>query len=391
MAERIGLALSGGGSRAIAFHLGCLRALKKAGALDRVEVISTVSGGSVIGALYALHHDDFSRFEAETENFLKQGLIWPTLKHSLTSLSGVKALVTGVMLRVIAWILTLTNLLVSSVAKILPSSEFVKIRALHLASPIPRWASRTTLIREVLHSHVFERSRLSGLKSLPFNIIFNSADLRTGAAFYFSPKQSGIWRYGELADNDVPLSHAVAASAAHPLFLPALDEHLAFNLRNGSRESRHVVLTDGGIYDNTGLAPLWPDRDPDVSLNTTNVDAIICCRAGYGLRQDPPVQFFVQRLMSSFYCVHGRAENAAIKRLFDLKNSGVLQSVLLPFLGQDDSRLRYRPEGLVTREQAFDYPTDFAAMPVDWITRLSTRGEQLTEALLKEHWGLEKH
>jgi hypothetical protein len=32
----IGLALSGGGSRAIAFHLGCLRALQERGVLQKV-------------------------------------------------------------------------------------------------------------------------------------------------------------------------------------------------------------------------------------------------------------------------------------------------------------------------------------------------------------------
>ena len=41
--RRIGLALSGGGSRAIAFHLGCLRALHDYGLLDDVDVISAVS------------------------------------------------------------------------------------------------------------------------------------------------------------------------------------------------------------------------------------------------------------------------------------------------------------------------------------------------------------
>jgi len=39
----IALALSGGGSRAIAFHLGCLRALNERGVLQKVSVISAVS------------------------------------------------------------------------------------------------------------------------------------------------------------------------------------------------------------------------------------------------------------------------------------------------------------------------------------------------------------
>lgn len=49
----IGLSLSGGGSRAIAFHFGCLQALHDLGILDDVRVLSTVSGGSVVGALLA--------------------------------------------------------------------------------------------------------------------------------------------------------------------------------------------------------------------------------------------------------------------------------------------------------------------------------------------------
>lgn len=51
---RIGLALSGGGFRAAAFHIGVLKRLEELRVLHRVEVLSTVSGGSITGALYAL-------------------------------------------------------------------------------------------------------------------------------------------------------------------------------------------------------------------------------------------------------------------------------------------------------------------------------------------------
>jgi predicted acylesterase/phospholipase RssA len=52
---KLGLALSGGGHRAAFFHIGVLAKLAELGLLRRVEVISTVSGGSIIGALYYLH------------------------------------------------------------------------------------------------------------------------------------------------------------------------------------------------------------------------------------------------------------------------------------------------------------------------------------------------
>ena len=52
---KLGLALSGGGHRAAFFHIGVLAKLAEHGLLRRIEVVSTVSGGSIVGALYYLH------------------------------------------------------------------------------------------------------------------------------------------------------------------------------------------------------------------------------------------------------------------------------------------------------------------------------------------------
>lgn len=51
---KLGLALAGGGFRASLFHLGVLRRMAELDLLPHVEVLSTVSGGSIIGALYIL-------------------------------------------------------------------------------------------------------------------------------------------------------------------------------------------------------------------------------------------------------------------------------------------------------------------------------------------------
>ena len=48
-AELVGLALSGGGIRSATFSLGLLQALAKEGKLGRIDILSTVSGGSYIG------------------------------------------------------------------------------------------------------------------------------------------------------------------------------------------------------------------------------------------------------------------------------------------------------------------------------------------------------
>jgi predicted acylesterase/phospholipase RssA len=53
-AGKLGIALSGGGFRASLFHIGVLAALAEFDLLRHIEVLSCVSGGSVIGAHYAL-------------------------------------------------------------------------------------------------------------------------------------------------------------------------------------------------------------------------------------------------------------------------------------------------------------------------------------------------
>src|SRR5262249_29464304 len=49
-AGKVGLALSGGGFRASLFHIGMLAKLAEADLLRHVEVLSCVSGGSIVGA-----------------------------------------------------------------------------------------------------------------------------------------------------------------------------------------------------------------------------------------------------------------------------------------------------------------------------------------------------
>jgi predicted acylesterase/phospholipase RssA len=51
---KVGLALSGGGFRASFYHLGVLARLAEVDALRHIDVLSTVSGGSIVGAHYYL-------------------------------------------------------------------------------------------------------------------------------------------------------------------------------------------------------------------------------------------------------------------------------------------------------------------------------------------------
>jgi len=252
-----------------------------------------------------------------------------------------------------------------------------------LASPVRRFASRTTLLETALDNHLFKGRTLNDLPSHP-NLVVNATELRTGASFRFGIKESGSWRWGRVRFNSIPLAHAVASSAAYPMFLPAFDEYFEFD-RNGVVEMSRVLLTDGGVYDNLGVTCFWPDRSSAISLNVQKVDMILCCSAGYGLKNENPSQFFLARLISALGATFDRAQNASIQRLHDLKANGKITGFVFPYLGQQDKQLPNPPIDLVAREDAHIYPTNFNAMPADWIDRLSKRGEQLTICLVNAY------
>src|SRR4051794_32752628 len=50
----IALCLSGGGYRAMLFHIGALRRLNEAGLLSKLKLVSSVSGGSITAGMLAL-------------------------------------------------------------------------------------------------------------------------------------------------------------------------------------------------------------------------------------------------------------------------------------------------------------------------------------------------
>lgn len=62
---KLGLALSGGGYRATFFHLGVVRCLRDYGRLRDVDVITSVSGGSILAAHLVLNWGKYNGTEAE--------------------------------------------------------------------------------------------------------------------------------------------------------------------------------------------------------------------------------------------------------------------------------------------------------------------------------------
>lgn len=381
---RIGLALSGGGSRAIAFHLGCLRALHDRGLLDRVTVLSAVSGGSVIAALWAYADTDFVDFEAKVMRLLKRGLIWGIARHTLASPETPKILASvlvaggaaaaGGAVRVVVSMLGLLRLRGPRLAKL----------AANCSAPVRRFASRTSAFERYLRTSFFSDQTLDQVVRPGLTVVLNATELRTGTAFRFGSKESGTWRLGRLREKPT-VARAVAASAAFPALLPCLDLALEFEL-HGVVDTRRVIITDGGVYDNLGISCMLPGRSEAFSTNAHTVDFIIACDAGQGMPTGAAKPFaWGSRMLATIGTIHRRTQTQAYDLLHRMTANREIAGFMLPYLGQIDARLPYAPSDLIKREAVMDYPTDFSPMSNANIEMLAGRGEQLCRIMIESY------
>jgi len=387
---RLGLALSGGGSRAIAFHLGCMRALHDLGLLQRAEVMSTVSGGSVIGAAYAYgHYQDFREFDRAMVDLLRAGLQRRILISALGS-RHVIPLVCTLLLHAVARTMFGIARFCLWIASWMANTSAQRLRGKldTLQGKLPVYGTLSTAFQAALDNALFHGRSLREIKHPELEIVINACDLRTGTAFRFGSRRSGGWRYGAIRESgDVPVAKAVAASAAYPLLLPPLIEKFDFVRRNGNLHSDEVVLTDGGIFDNLGVNVLEPGRDDSISVNVFRLTHIICLNADSGQFVLGGRTFWLtERITKSFTTVHRRVHDATYNRLHRMVEAGELTGFLMAYLGQDDAKLPAPPPDLVTKEAVRDYPTDFSRMAKHNIDLLTTRGEQLTRLLVSRYF-----
>lgn len=165
----IGLALSGGGYRAAAYHLGTLCALYKLGVLDRIDTISSVSGGSIASAYYLLHMGDFEKFDERFYKKLGYGVMHLTFLNILLVLCIFAAL--GFL--VSPW---LSLLIIPSFCfcyKMFPLSWLFELQY--------RWL-------------FFGNKTLSNLPDKP-SLVINTTDVAQGCLFKFSKNRAWGYNY----------------------------------------------------------------------------------------------------------------------------------------------------------------------------------------------------
>lgn len=373
-AHNVGLALSGGGSRAIAFHLGCLRALNDLRLLDRIQVISSVSGGSVIAGMYAYSTGSFQEFDERVAGLLRRGLHRDIISQTLRP---------GAVWKVLRDSVTASTWFIGGMLNRLARAMMRTKVPFRPAPPPRRRYSRSEAFRDVIADVYFGERLVRNVERNSLHTVINATELRTGSAFRFGSEQSGCWRFGTIAPQEAFVADAVAASAAYPILLPALDRTFQFRKRDGTEEPRRVLLTDGGVFENLGVTPMEPGRVPSISTNVFDPDYIISCDAGAG--QFDEFNFplrWPDRMKRSFNTVFRKVQDATRKRLHQYADSGEISGFALCYLGQQDQALPWMPGDLPTREEVRGYPTDFAAMSSDDIDRLALRGELLMRFLV---------
>lgn len=374
--REVGLALSGGGARAIAFHLGCLRALHDLGLLRQLQVISSVSGGSVIAAMYAYSNNSFLEFDACIVDLLRQGL-----QDDI-----VRAVRRPNSIRKVVWNLVMTGGVAGlhMVSRLIPSLPISQWFGRGKPPPF-RMFSWSEGFRDVMEQK-FGNKLLSEVARDSLDIVVNATELRTGSAFRFGSRESGCWRFGTIASKDALVADAVAASAAHPLFLPALDRTYAFAKNGVTSNPTRVLLTDGGVFENLGVSPMEPGRESSFSTNVFKPAFIISCDASTGLfDSDRYPKWWFRHIHRSFETIFRKAQDATRNRLHRLVESEEIAGFVLSYLGQNDDRLPWLPPELPTRREVREYPTNFSSMNIDDIDRLVLRGELLTRLLVAYH------
>jgi NTE family protein len=248
-----------------------------------------------------------------------------------------------------------------------------------------RSVSRTSVLEDVLAELLYGH-RTIDVTARTVDVVINACELRSGTAFRFGSTESWSSRFGRLARNDLPVAHAVAASAAYPVFLPAFDETFEFVGWDGATSWERVLLTDGGVYDNLGTTCLEPGRSSYHSTNVHPVDYIVSCDAGRGMLDiDTYPQWWAPRMKRSFESVYRKVQDAEKGNLHDHRRAGLIRGFVMPFLGMQDQNLPLQPPDLITRDQVIGYPTDFSPMPEEMLGLLTARGEQLTRLLIEHH------
>jgi len=220
----IGLSFSGGGYRATLFHLGAVRRLHEFGILPKITTVSSVSGGSILNGFIA--------------------------SRPASPFTGVIDFE-------------------QAISK--PMRDFCSLdirRWLALEAIIPGTHNSNGLAN-AYNKHLTLGKKLTEISDTPKHV-FCSTDLAYGVNWMFKKAQCGDYQAGYMpTPDDWLVSTAVAASSCFPPVFKPLHLDLDPAKLTGGKDTspnrdkcvREITFSDGGVYDNLGLEPIWKDHE----------------------------------------------------------------------------------------------------------------------------------
>jgi predicted acylesterase/phospholipase RssA len=351
---KVGLGLSGGGFRASLFHIGVLARLAELDVLRRVEVLSCVSGGSIIGAHYYLEVRKLLASKTDDE-ITGQDYIEIVLKIERDFLDGVQR---NVRTRVAAGLLTnLKMLIFPNYSRTLRVGELYESEIFSKVEDRPEGDKKKD---RWLNDLRVEPLMASGVIQKDFNpkadnwrrgakapiLILNAATLNTGHTWHFTvtymgePPGSinseidGNYRLRRMYYHNAPttprnyrrirLGHAVAASSCVPgLFEPLALADL-YDHQNGNKDADlKVRLVDGGVCDNQGIGGLL---EQDCSI------LLVSDASGQMESLNDPSTTLLGVPLRSSSILQSRVREAQYKEMKARKESGQLRGFMFAHL-----------------------------------------------------------
>jgi len=269
---KVGLALSGGGFRASFYHLGVLARLAELNVLRHVDVLSCVSGGSIVGACYWLALRERLLDPAPLGNDAYVGIVQGLIARFSDAVA--MDLRAGVQPSKVAVALGFLKgnkgaLDPEAVAEVLEESFYRPFIPgdgplfMHELAFTP--ADHTT---GPLGTEAFNPTRHNWLRAhkVP-SLVINATTINTGHGWQFTPTWMGEspWAIHDAADVvprlqwarytdtwKVRLGRAVAASAC----VPGVFDPVKLQAPYQHQPAIDVRLVDGGVYDNQGTVGL---------------------------------------------------------------------------------------------------------------------------------------
>lgn len=344
--DGIGLALSGGGYRAMVFHVGALIRLNEVGLMRKIKRISSVSGGSITAGVLGTSWKDLKFNNDVAVNF---DVVVERVRQMADTTVDAGAIIGGILL---------------------PGS---------ISDRVAKAYDKT----------LFNGAKLDDLPDdfQPGNprFVINATNIQTAALWRFSRNYMGDYLVGLVERPNVSLAAAVAASSAFPPVLSPSELDIEQPVVNTPGAYLHkepytktAILSDGGVYDNLGLETI-----------AKRYTTLLVSDAGQKIAPEPnPHRDWARHSLRVLDTVDNQVRSLRKRHLIDSyerkDHTGTYWGIRTSFA---DYKLTDDPLKCLTRNPIplAEIPTRLEAMPRDVQDRLMNWGYAICDAALRAH------